>query len=561
MQGRTKLIFGWRNIPRTAATILLACIVFGGFVDLPLAAAQGVSIIDDGGSNDPNGDGQNDLTRLTGDDPLTPNFELTWSWDEPSAIGGGNTSNACAMFDTDGDGNVNYSFCVEASDPNSDGNYVITDSGSGADSVADFPAWIQCSDAKNDRCTQPQRLADPYLGVLGTSACTIAPTSTDPFPPTALTAGTPGGAGDDYPLDLSADCTIDSLIIPANAEFINVCSYPSAGNDGNNNPFDCVVTPGSGFLTIVKVADPDDTTEFVFTLNPAANAGHTTFEIIGSGTIARIPLVKSAGGNGAGSYSLMEAVPELWQLDNASCTTNGVPTGADSTTFPSLAQTDAGVTGIEIQSGQETICTFTNSITFVPEPKIQILKYVADTANPWNDANGNNLPDAGEIVDYDLVVTNIGNIDLINVAVSDPLVGPVDCTGQTTLYTDPDGEAPFDDGEFITCDAAYPLEQGDIDVSFVDNTASASGEDDRGNFASDSDTESVKLPQKASLAIDKSASPSTYDAVGDVIGYSFLVTNTGNVTISGPITVADDKATPRVRAPRVRPATPSRSLT
>jgi hypothetical protein len=271
MQGRTKLIFGWRNIPRTAATILLACIVFGGFVDLPLAAAQGVSIIDDGGSNDPNGDGQNDLTRLTGDDPLTPNFELTWSWDEPSAIGGGNTSNACAMFDTDGDGNVNYSFCVEASDPNSDGNYVITDSGSGADSVADFPAWIQCSDAKNDRCTQPQRLADPYLGVLGTSACTIAPTSTDPFPPTALTAGTPGGAGDDYPLDLSADCTIDSLIIPANAEFINVCSYPSAGNDGNNNPFDCVVTPGSGFLTIVKVADPDDTTEFVFTLNPAAH--------------------------------------------------------------------------------------------------------------------------------------------------------------------------------------------------------------------------------------------------------------------------------------------------
>ena len=49
--------------------------------------------------------------------------------------------------------------------------------------------------------------------------------------------------------------------------------------------------------------------------------------------------------------------------------------------------------------------------------------------------------------------------------------------------------------------------------------------------------------QKPALSLVKTASPATYDAVGDVIGYSYVVTNTGNVTLAGPVTVADDKAT------------------
>ena len=45
------------------------------------------------------------------------------------------------------------------------------------------------------------------------------------------------------------------------------------------------------------------------------------------------------------------------------------------------------------------------------------------------------------------------------------------------------------------------------------------------------------------LSLVKAATPATYSAVGDVISYSYLVKNTGNVTLAGPVTVTDDKAT------------------
>jgi len=48
-----------------------------------------------------------------------------------------------------------------------------------------------------------------------------------------------------------------------------------------------------------------------------------------------------------------------------------------------------------------------------------------------------------------------------------------------------------------------------------------------------------------SISLVKSASPQTYNAVGTVISYSYVVTNTGNVTLNGPVTVTDDHvATP-----------------
>ena len=57
----------------------------------------------------------------------------------------------------------------------------------------------------------------------------------------------------------------------------------------------------------------------------------------------------------------------------------------------------------------------------------------------------------------------------------------------------------------------------------------------------------------------KSATPNSYDAVGDVIDYSYVVTNTGNVSLAGPVTVTDDKVT--VTCPAVATLDPGDSVT
>ena len=62
---------------------------------------------------------------------------------------------------------------------------------------------------------------------------------------------------------------------------VNVCSYPSAGNGGNNNPFDCITPPSSGLLIIKKDAGSDTTTPFTFKVNPVPKGVEDDYTITG----------------------------------------------------------------------------------------------------------------------------------------------------------------------------------------------------------------------------------------------------------------------------------------
>ena len=106
--------------------------------------------------------GQKDLTQMCVDSAANP-IKLSFNWDEIYG-GGANTYDACSMFDTDGDGDVNYSFCLTVE----------------ANAFSDIMEYkgislYSCGNDKPDRCTQPVVLLTPSPGT-ACSAAQVSPT-------------------------------------------------------------------------------------------------------------------------------------------------------------------------------------------------------------------------------------------------------------------------------------------------------------------------------------------------------------------------------------------------
>ena len=156
-----------------------------------------------------------------------------------------------------------------------------------------------------------------------------------------------------------------------------------------------------------------------------------------------------------------------------------------------------------------------------------------------NDTNGNGCADVGETIEYSFKVFNLGNVTLSNVTVTDPLVtvagGPITLLPGAT------------DGTSFT--AIYTITQSDIDAGFVENQATATGNDPSGNSVSDlSDDDSefeddptlTELCQNPAIALIKVGVPNDENGngcadVGETILYSFSVKNTGNVALTNVI--------------------------
>ncbi len=141
----------------------------------------------------------------------------------------------------------------------------------------------------------------------------------------------------------------------------------------------------------------------------------------------------------------------------------------------------------------------------------------------------------GEPVGYLITVRNTGNVTMSGVSVSDANADP------GSLVCDTDTVAP---GEVVSCTATHTVSQADLDRGEVVNTATAQGTPPIGPSINDPSNE-VVVPavQNAGIMTTKTADTAFYRAVGDVVGYTITVVNTGNVTVDG-LTVTDANADP-----------------
>lgn len=172
-----------------------------------------------------------------------------------------------------------------------------------------------------------------------------------------------------------------------------------------------------------------------------------------------------------------------------------------------------------------------------PVPDIALVKLIDST-----NSHLSTPPQAGDEVHYDFIVTNTGNVTLTDITITDPLSGLV-LTGSLDRL-----EPGLSDASAFS--ATYVLTQDDINRGDLVNQATVEGRtgtipeivtDISGTDIDNDDETLLDLPRNNGLSVVKSADNSglqTPTQPGDIVGYRFVITNTGNVTLTD-VTLTD----------------------
>ncbi|HXW78837.1 MAG TPA: hypothetical protein VEJ84_05030, partial [Acidimicrobiales bacterium] len=311
----------------------------------------------------------------------------------------------------------------------------------------------------------------------------------NPLPPTfkfGFSSST-GGSSAVHLINLVAVSSVDTLPEINLEKVVNqTTTQPPAYWAGATVPYNFVVTnTGNTTLTNVAVTDPSAD------VPPGISCPSTSLAPAGT----------------AGSSMTCTGQHTITAAEAAS------PTFTNMATVTGLGPNDTTVT----DTSDETVNIANND-------SISLVKTATIDGNPAPPAKAK----LGETIDYSYLVTNTGNTPLTNVAVTDLLPGLSAVTCPVTSL------AP---GGSTTCTATYTVAQADMDAGSVSNSATASATSPGGQI--DSQPSEVDIPTDSSpgpLVLVKTASipevPSGQPVVaGDVVDYTFTVTNKGNVTL------------------------------
>ncbi|WP_159558241.1 DUF7507 domain-containing protein [Curtobacterium sp. 8I-2] len=270
-------------------------------------------------------------------------------------------------------------------------------------------------------------------------------------------------------------------------------------------------------MTVTKTATPDSATKVGDTVTysfRATNIGNVTVRNVtvnegafsGTGTLSEINCPAGARSLAPGdsvtctaTYTLTQADVDAGMVTNTATVSGDTPGGPPVTSPPS-----------------------TTTVNVPADPSLTITK-TSDTTT---------ITRAGQEITYSFAVANTGNVTIDDVEVQDQ-----DFTGTGALSAITCPSSSVAPGDTLTCTATYTVTQADVDAGNLSNTATATGNPPGGGDPVVPETPStviVPVTPVASIGVVKSAnvtSESNFTA-GKTITYSFVATNTGNVTLS-----------------------------
>ncbi len=229
-----------------------------------------------------------------------------------------------------------------------------------------------------------------------------------------------------------------------------------------------------------------------------------------------------------GQYTSTEIVPAGWDLVSIICDDKDEHSGGGDLLSARVFGSDTAV--FNLDAGETITCVFTNEK--LPPPAVPAIDIEKATNGQDADEPTGPILYVGDTVTWTYVVTNTGNVDLTDVAVTDDILGDICTIGDLAA------------GATDTCEATGIAELGQyanlgtVTGHYAPLRENVVDKDPSHYYGSEVPVPAIDI-EKATNGQDADEPTGPILYVGDTVTWTYVVTNTGNVDLTD-VAVTDD---------------------